>query len=447
MDRELAQHMLRQLFDLAVSRAQPEASWFTGRMPAPAIGRNVVIAAGKAAVGMTVAFAEAWASVYEESTEYALEGLAVSPHGSLRPTSNWPENVDLRFAAHPVPDVASAVAGQVALSLAASLGPDDALFALLSGGGSSLLVAPREGISLAQKIEVNAMLLRSGAPIATINAVRQRLSRIKGGGLAQAAGAARIHTFCLSDVPGDDLAMIASGPTINSDSEPLDRQISEALGLPEWTQPFVSRAAHRGQTSGRCAPPVCVASASQSLADVEALAQSWGWEVENLGDSIEGDAARVAQQHAALLARRGFSHAIDNAPVLLLSGGETSVQLGDGPSGSGGRNSTYLVALGLACATQGVEIIALAGDTDGIDGKGAAAGGWLSTDDIRDALHVADSPARAIADADTGGWLARRGLAITTGPTGTNVNDLRAVLLLPGSPEQPTGAIARRVSD
>ena len=407
--------LLRQLFDKAVEVADPMRS-LAAHLPPKPEGRVVVVGAGKASARMAEAVEAVWGPC---------EGLVITRYGYGRPC----KGIRIVEAAHPVPDLAGAKATQQMLDLVAGLGGGDFVLALISGGASALLVAPVEGVSLAEKQAVNAALLACGAPIARMNTVRKHLSRVKGGQLAAAAYPARMLALMISDVPGDDMAFIGSGPTVGDATTP-----AEALAiLSEWKAvvPASVTAALSGKS--RVVPPgdprlSCTenriyAAPAQSLAAAQAVAEAAGIRVVSLGDALEGEARDVA----ALMARQAIE-ARGTGPVLLLSGGELTVTRRG--SGIGGPNAEFCLAL--AIALQGAPgIHAIACDTDGVDGAAEVAGAVIGPDTLAKAKGAGIDPAAALANNDAHGFFAAIGDQVVTGPTLTNVNDFRAILVLP----------------
>lgn len=409
--------LLRQLFDKAVEVADPMRS-LAAHLPPKPEGRVVVVGAGKASARMAEAVEAVWGPC---------EGLVITRYGYGRPC----KGIRIVEAAHPVPDLAGAKATQQMLDLVAGLGGGDFVLALISGGASALLVAPVEGVSLAEKQAVNAALLACGAPIARMNTVRKHLSRVKGGQLAAAAYPARMLALMISDVPGDDMAFIGSGPTVGDATTP-----AEALAiLSEWKAvvPASVTAALSGKS--RVVPPgdprlSCTenriyAAPAQSLAAAQAVAEAAGIRVVSLGDALEGEARDVA----ALMARQAIE-AHGTGPVLLLSGGELTVTRRG--SGIGGPNAEFCLAL--AIALQGAPgIHAIACDTDGVDGAAEVAGAVIGPDTLAKAKAkgAGIDPAAALANNDAHGFFAAIGDQVVTGPTLTNVNDFRAILVLP----------------
>lgn len=412
---------LRSLFDRAVAVADPMRA-IPGHLPIRPEGRVIVVGAGKASARMAEAVESVWGPC---------EGIVITRYGHARPC----RGIGIVEAAHPVPDAAGLAATERVLALVSGLGPEDFVLALISGGASALLVAPAEGVTLAEKQAVNAALLASGAPIGAMNMVRKHLSRVKGGRLAAAACPARVLALMISDVPGDDPALIGSGPTVGDASTPADA----GAVLARWgvaVPTSVSAALMR--PSGVIAPGDArlarvenrvIAAPAQSLAAAAELARAAGCRVEILGDRIEGEAREVARAHAGLaLARQAKKGA---APLVLLSGGELTVtRRGGGVGGGvGGPNAEY--ALALAIALDGAAgIHALACDTDGVDGAAEVAGALIGPGTLAAAAAAGRDAHAALAANDAHGFFAAAGGQVVTGPTLTNVNDFRAILVL-----------------
>jgi hydroxypyruvate reductase len=404
--------ILRGLFEAAVAAAAP-ARCVPPHLPPPPRGRTVVIGAGKAAAAMARAVEIHWPG--------PLDGFVVTANGHGVPC----KSIAVMEASHPMPDTEGLRAAQRALDLVSGLGPDDLVLALISGGGSALLPLPAPGLTLADKRAVTGALLRSGATIAEINAVRKHLSAIKGGRLAAAAAPARVVSLIISDVPGDDPAIVASGPTL-----PDPTTFAEARAVIAKYDIATSDAVRRrldslsDETPKRLdnAEAVVVARPADALDAAAAHARALGIAPTILGDALEGEASALGAAHATLaLVGRG--------PRVLLSGGETSVTIGDGPAGRGGRNTEYL--LGLARALNGDRrTFALAADTDGIDGDAGAAGAILRPGSLIAARGLRLDPAAIAAGHDSARLFAALGDLIVTGPTRTNVNDFRAILTL-----------------
>jgi hydroxypyruvate reductase len=418
--------ILVAFFEAALAAADPARA--TARsIPAPVRGRTVLAGAGKASAAMARAFDAAWPG--------PLEGLVVTRYGHRVPC----DRVEVVEAGHPVPDAAGETAARRILELARSLGPEDQLVFLVSGGGSALLSLPAPGITLDDKQKVTGALLSSGATISEINTIRKHLSAIKGGRLAAAAAPARIVTLAVSDVPGDDPAVIASGPTV-----PDPTTFSEARAVLEKYDIVEPRAVveHLGQSAEETPKPDnpifdrakfdLVASPQEALRSAAAAALSRGIVPIILSDRIEGEARQVGMVHAgiALQVRAGKLCVGDRAispPAVLLSGGETTVTVTG--KGRGGRNVEFLLAL--AVALGGADgISALACDTDGIDGTENNAGAIVYPDSLARAVALGISAENALAENDGYGFFAALGDLIVTGPTLTNVNDFRAILVL-----------------
>ncbi|MCA0176784.1 MAG: DUF4147 domain-containing protein [Proteobacteria bacterium] len=408
---------LRALYATAVARAQPAHGLAAQLLPPPA-GRTWVVGAGKASAAMALALEAAWPA------DAPLAGLVIAPHGPLPPGAGQ-GRIAIRQGAHPVPDAAGAAATQALLAQTAAqrLTADDRVIALISGGGSALLSAPAPGFSLADKQALNTTLLRSGAPIAQMNVVRKHLSAVKGGRLALACAPAPVCTLLVSDVPGDAPEAIASGPTLPDPSTVADAAaVLTGLGLavpaalsetPKPGDPVF--AGHRVHVLAR---------AADALAASAELARTWGATVRVLGDALEGEARELGRAHAALaLAQR--------TPVLLLSGGETTVTLRGGETGGhGGRNTEYLLALALALGGA-PHIWALAADTDGIDGHASGAGAVITPTTLARARALGLDAADHLARHDAHRLFAALGDLLPGAPTFTNVNDFRAIWVGP----------------
>lgn len=410
--------LLTALFTTAVARADPMLCLATHLPPRP-LGRLVVIGAGKASARM----AEALEDVYGPC-----EGLVITRYGYDRPT----KGIKIALAAHPVPDNAGVAATQRMMALVQSLGPDDQIIALISGGGSSLLCAPVAGLTLHDKQTLNAALLASGMPISQMNVIRKQVSAVKGGKLAAAAHPARMLSLVLSDVPGDDPSEIASGPTVGSTATP---QMAIAA-LDQWK---VDLPAHIRTAIVTAPPPITpddprlrgatlsiIAAPSQSLDAASAQAQAQGIEVQILGDALEGEARDLARSHAALAIQIAAKPLA--CPVLLLSGGECTVTRRG--NGRGGPNAEYTLAATLAL-NKHPQIHVLACDTDGVDGIEEVAGAYAGPDTLTIATQTGTSAELALAQNDAHSFFKAVGGQIITGPTLTNVNDFRAILIMP----------------
>ncbi len=413
--------LLRALFDAAVAAADP-ARCVPGHLPPPPRrGRTVVVGAGKASAAMARAVEDRWTG--------PIEGLVVTRYGYRVPC----RRIEIVEAAHPVPDAEGRAAARRILDLVRGCGEGDLVLCLISGGGSALLALPAEGLTLADKQAVNRALLASGATISEMNAVRKHLSAVKGGRLAAAAWPARLVTLAISDVPGDDPAVIASGPTVPDPTTFADaRAVLAKYGI----EPPAAVAAHLAAAADETPKPgdprlagatfTLVATPRQSLEAAAAVAEKAGYRPLILGDAIEGEARTVARDQAGIaraVAREGRPAA---PPAALLSGGEVTVTLRGG--GRGGPNTEY--ALALAIALDGHPgIRAIAGDTDGIDGGGDNAGAVVGPETLARMRAAGIDPARALADNDSYAPFAAIGDLLIPGPTRTNVNDFRAILI------------------
>jgi hydroxypyruvate reductase len=412
--------ILTSLFEAAVAAADPYAS-IVRHLPDRPKGRTIVVGAGKAASQMAAAFERAW--------DGPVEGLVVARHGPVEVC----RQIKVLQSAHPVPDEAGLVASEALMQAVEGLTPNDLVVALISGGGSALLPAPPEGFSLADEVALNQALLASGAPISAMNTLRKHFSRIKGGRLAARAHPARVVSLIVSDVPGDDPAMVASGPTVPdmTDAEEALRLIRDyRIDLPE---PIVACIA--SAQAPKPSDPVfannevhVIASARVSLETAAEKARELGLTPMILSDCIEGEARDVGRVHAAIAREFALHGGPSSKPMVLLSGGETTVTIGSGRYGKGGRNSEFL--LSAAIDLQGIEnVVALAADTDGIDGSETNAGAFADgTTTAR--IRAAGGDARAyLSGHDAWSAFHRIGDLFEPGPTGTNVNDFRAFLI------------------
>lgn len=411
--------LLAAMFHAAVRAADPLAA-LAPHLPERPKGRTVVVGAGKGAAQMAAAFEALWGRC---------AGVVVTRYGFGCAT----RFVRVLEAAHPVPDAAGLAASEALFAAVAGLTPDDLVVALICGGGSALLPAPGDGLTLEDEVALNRALLASGAPIGVMNALRKQVSRIKGGRLALAAHPARVVTLVVSDVPGDDPAQVASGPTVPDPLRRADalrlardhgvelpaRVAAWLVGAPEAPMPDEPYFAGNSVT--------VVASAARSLEAAAEVARAAGVTPAILSDAMEGEARDVGLVHAALareVARRDRPFA---RPVVLLSGGETTVTLRR-KDGRGGRNTAFLLAF--AQAVDGVAgITALAADTDGIDGTEDNAGAFADGGSAGRMRAVGVDPGAAMAAEDAWGAFAAAGDLFVTGPTGTNVNDFRAILI------------------
>ncbi len=435
-DRDTAaRELLRALFDAALAAADP-ARAILPYLPPQVSGRTVVFGAGKASAAMARAFEEAWATNKQAGR---LEGLVVTRHGHAVPC----ERIRVVEAGHPVPDQAGQEAARQILDLARGLGPQDQLVCLVSGGGSALLSLPAAGLTLPDKQAVTQALLRSGATIGEINTVRKHLSAIKGGRLAAAAAPARVVSLAISDVPGDDPAVIASGPTAPDPTTFADaRAVLAKYGITQPKAVIAHLAAARDETPKPGDPVFAktrfelIASPQQALAAAAEAGLAHKVTPIVLSDRIEGEARDVAAMHAAiaLQLRAGqfrIGHEIVTPPAVLLSGGETTVTVHG--KGRGGRNSEFLLALAAALTKDpggSGGIYALACDTDGIDGTEDNAGAIVYPNTVDRAASRGIAIKEALAGNDSYGFFAALGDLVVTGPTLTNVNDFRAILVL-----------------
>jgi hydroxypyruvate reductase len=417
---------LRSLFDAAVAAADP-ALTIPAHLPPPVAGRTVVVGAGKASAAMAAAFEAAW----EAAGRGPLEGLVVTRYGHAHPC----RSIEIVEAAHPVPDDHGAAAAGRILDLVTGLGPDDQVVALISGGGSSLLSLPPEELGHEGKRAVNRLLLQSGASIHEMNCVRKHLSRIKGGRLARAAHPARVHSLVLSDIPGDDPALVASGPTIPDAATRADAlAVVEryAIDLPEaarrWLESAAADAPRPGEADFSGDTVTVIAAAEMSLQAAARVARAAGYAVHVLSDALEGEARDVGAVHAAIARRVAEKGEPFARPCVILSGGETTVTMRGG-GGRGGRNAEFLLAFAIGIA--GLEgITALAADTDGIDGSEDNAGAVCDGTTVR-RLQLAGGSAKAfLSGHDAYTAFATLGDLVVTGPTRTNVNDFRAILIV-----------------
>lgn len=384
--------------------------------PAP-VGRTVVVGAGKAAAAMAAALEDHWRG--------PLSGLVITRYGHATPT----RIIMVLEAGHPKPDLNGVRATAELLRALEGLTPDDLVICLLSGGGSALLTAPPPGVSLEDKRAVVDALLLSGAPIADINAVRRRLSLVKGGRLRLAAGPARFVTLAISDVPGDDPATIASGPTVadpTTNAQALAILQRYGVAAPASVRAWLESPASHAPASPGPQDYRLIATPAQSLAAAAKVAEDLGYQPVLLGDAIEGEARKVAQDHARLALELVRQASADARPRVLISGGETTVTVSG--TGRGGRNTEYLLALAIALdGAPGVH--ALAADTDGVDGVEDNAGALLDPGSLARATAAAVSAQARLLDNDAYGFFHAVGGLIFTGPTRTNVNDFRAIAL------------------
>jgi glycerate 2-kinase len=414
------QHLLRRLFAAAVSAADP-AQLIPRWLPTRPRGRTIVVGAGKAAASMAVALESHW--------DAPLEGLVVTRYGYAKPC----RRIEVVEASHPVPDAAGFKAAQRMLELVKGLGAEDLVIALISGGGSALLSLPALGLTLEDKQEINQRLLRSGADIAEMNCVRKHLSAIKGGWLAAMAAPARVVSLIISDVPGDDPGVIASGPTIADPTTFADAlRVLARYGIdaPASVLAHLRRAAQETPKPGDLRleghEHHLIATPQLSLEAAAKIAQSAGVAPLILSDSFEGEAREVAKVMAAMARQVVRYQQPLPAPCVLLSGGETTVTVRG--QGLGGRNVEFLLALALQL--RGLpKVWALAADTDGVDGQAEVAGAVIDSSTLIRAQALGIDGTACLAANDAHPFFSALGDQLITGPTFTNVNDFRAVLI------------------
>ena len=413
--------ILRSMFDAAVSAASPSLR-MPAHLPLPPKGRTIVVGAGKASASMARAVDENWPG--------PLSGLVVTRdgHGDDCP------RIEIVEASHPVPDARGFAAAQRIRALVTGLTPDDLVLALISGGGSALLHLPAPGLTLQDKQAVNAALLRSGASIGEMNIVRKHLSAVKGGRLAALAHPARLVTLVISDVPGDDPAVIASGPTVADPSTFADAtavlqkyRIVEPRSVIDHLQRARDETPKPGDPRLEHAQTITIAAPQRSLEAAADVARAAGITPLILGDALEGEAREVGRVMAGIARQAATRGQPAPPPVVLLSGGETTVTVRG--SGRGGRNVEFL--LSLAIALDGLpDVFALAGDTDGVDGAEEVAGAVITPDTLTRAAARGIDAKASLADNDGHGFFGALGDQIITGPTRTNVNDFRAILVI-----------------
>lgn len=411
---------LAGLFDAAVAAADPVQA-LRPHLPARPKGRVIVVGAGKGAAQLAAAFEDLW--------EGPVEGVVVTRYGYAAPC----RHIRVMEAAHPVPDAAGLAASAALMQAVSNLTPDDLVVALVCGGGSALLPMPADGLTLQDEQDLNAALLASGAPIGVMNAIRKHVSGIKGGRLALAAHPAKVVTLVVSDVPGDDPAEVASGPTVPSRvtlEETLAMIRNRGIALP----PAITAHLARGPGAPRPDDPRLaghevrvIASARLSLEAAAARAEAAGIPAVILSDAIEGEARDVGLVHAAIAREVAARDRPFAAPVVILSGGETTVTL-RGSGGRGGRNTEFL--LSFAGAIDGQDgIVAMAADTDGIDGSEDNAGAFADGTSAARMRDTGVDPVAALQGNDAWGAFHAAGDIFAPGPTGTNVNDFRAILI------------------
>lgn len=411
---------LTSLFNRAVQAADPEKA-ILPYLPERPKGRTVVVGAGKGAAQLAAALEKHW--------DGPLSGTVVTRYGYEVSTSA----IKVHSAAHPVPDASGLIGANLLFDAVKNLTPDDLVVALFAGGGSALLPAPPVGLTLSDEVALNRVLLASGAPISAMNTIRKHVSTIKGGRLALAAAPARVVSLIVSDIPGDNPAYVASGPTVPDDSTPTDAlaEIRKyGLELPRAIVEHIE--SERSMAPASSDPRLLgnsvhvIASASVSLEAAASEAQACGIRPFILSDAIEGEARQAAMFHAAIAKEIVRRDRPFEKPVVLLSGGETTVTLTG--SGKGGRNTEFLLSFALRIAgEQGIE--ALAADTDGIDGSEDNAGAFADGTTCARLLDAGKQPTDLLADNDAWTAFDTLGDLFKPGPTGTNVNDFRAILV------------------
>ncbi|OUD10304.1 glycerate kinase [Marivivens niveibacter] len=409
--------LLRRMMAAAIEAADP-AAVLAAHLPEKPTGRCIVVGAGKSAAAMAQALETAWPDV-------DISGVVVTRYEHAVPT----KKITVREAAHPVPDAAGLAAAREIMETAAAAGEGDLVIALISGGGSSLMPMPVAPLTLNEKIIVNKMLLSSGLTIEDMNKVRRRLSLVKGGGLARAVHPAKLVTLAISDVPGDDPAAIASGPTVPDPTAGEDLSpIVDRLG-PDL--PHVARSILLTPTKEQTPFDVdyrLIATPQLSLEAAARVAREAGLAPTILGDALEGEARELGIAMAGMATWIARQKAPSSPPAILLSGGETTVSIGGKKPGRGGRNTEFLLSLAVALNGH-ANIHALAADTDGIDGTEDAAGAIIGPDTLARAQRVGMSPKHHLVRHDSYTLFDATGDLIRTGPTLTNVNDFRAVLV------------------
>ena len=420
LQAESAKLLLRAMFDAAIASAQP-AVCIPPHLPLPPSGRLIVIGAGKASAAMARAVEDHWRG--------PLSGLVVTRYGYAVPC----KHIEIIEAAHPVPDAAGMRAAQRMLELVAQLREDDLVLCLISGGGSALLPLPAQGLTLDMKQSVSRALLASGATISEMNCVRRHLSAIKGGRLAAACHPARVLTLLISDVPGDRPVDIASGPTVGDPTTCADAlaivnrygielppAVLELLqsGRGESVKPDDPRLARAGTRT--------IATPQMALEAAAAVGRGAGIPVHILSDAIEGEARDVGKVMAGVSRQVAERKQPFAPPCLLLSGGETTVTVRG--HGRGGRNVEFLLSLAIALEAQ-PRVHALAGDTDGVDGQEEIAGAYAGPDTLARASSMGLKPKEMLDNNDAHGFFSALQDSIVTGPTLTNVNDFRAILI------------------
>jgi glycerate 2-kinase len=417
---DTARTLLRRMFDAAIDSAQA-ARCLPPHLPDPPKGRTIVVGAGKASAAMAKAFEDAWPG--------SVTGIVVTRYGYAVPC----RNIEIVEAAHPVPDAAGVAASKRIRDFVGGLTADDLVVALISGGGSALLSLPADGLTLADKQDVSRALLKSGATISEMNCVRRHLSAIKGGRLAAACHPARVVTLLLSDVPGDNPIDIASGPTVADPTTCADAlEVLRRYAIEVPVNVFRVLDSGAGETVKPGDPRLAntetrmTATPQRALEAAARVARDGGIAPLILGDSIEGEARDVGAVMAGIARQVSVHRQPIAAPCVLLSGGETTVTVRG--TGRGGRNVEFLLALAIALdGRRGV--YAIAGDTDGVDGQEDIAGAIITPDTLARAWSKGIRPRQSLADNDGHGFFGALGDSVITGPTLTNVNDFRAILV------------------
>jgi glycerate 2-kinase len=411
--------MLQEMFSAAIQSAAPQAALLSA-LPAKPQGRCIVVGAGKASAAMAAALEAAWPDI-------AMSGVVVTRYGHAVPT----QKIRIIEAAHPVSDAMSEIASMLILETVKDLTAQDCVIALISGGGSALMALPRQGITLADKQNINKALLRSGATIGEMNVVRKHLSDIKGGRLALAALPARVITLIISDVPGDNPEEIASGPTVPDSSRADDARAILSrynIELPANVAQVLAQP-REPVTAANITPDIrLIASPCEALLAAAKMAERFHFTPLILGDALEGESAQLGIVMAGI-ARSVKKHGLPlKPPLALLSGGETTVTMSAGCTGRGGRNTEFL--LGLAAALNGeAGVWAIAGDSDGIDGMEDAAGAIVTPDTLSRGRERALNARDYLDGHDSYSYFEWLGYLIKTGPTLTNVNDIRIILI------------------
>ena len=416
--------LLRRLFDAAVAAAQP-ALCLPAHLPLPPKGRTIVIGAGKASAAMARAFEDLWTA----RDDSPLEGLVVTRYGYEVPC----QRIEIVQAAHPVPDAAGQQAAQRIRDLVTGLTEDDLVIALISGGGSSLLVAPGDGLTLQDKQAVNSALLASGATISEMNCVRRHLSGIKGGRLAAACHPATLLTLLISDVPGDSPMDIASGPTVADSTRCADAlaivqryQIAMPPAMRALLESGAGETIKPGDPRLQNSSVRMITAPQMALQAADNIAQKAGYTPFILGDSLEGESRDVAKVLGGIARQVALHGQPFQRPCVLLSGGETTVTIRG--QGRGGRNVEFLLALAVALGSA-PGVYALAGDTDGVDGAEEIAGAIATPDTLERAWALGMNPRSYLDNNDAHSFFQKLGDSVITGPTLTNVNDFRAILI------------------